>query len=51
MKYLLVLFTTILFALSINSIFAQDESKGMNEEMMKKMQEYMDTYLTDTGMI
>lgn len=41
MKYLLVLFTTILFALSINSIFAQDESKGMNEEMMKKMQEYM----------
>jgi len=41
MKNILVLFTVVLFSLSINSIFAQEENAGMNEEMMKAWQESM----------
>lgn len=41
MKNILVLFTVVMFSLSFNFIIAQDESEGMNEEMMKAWQEYM----------
>ena len=41
MKNFLVLFTLVLFAVSLNSVFAQEEGEGMNEEMMKAWQESM----------
>lgn len=41
MKNFLVLFITVLFAISFNSVFAQEEGVGMDEEMMKVWQEYM----------
>ena len=41
MKNFLALFIAALFSFSINSLIAQKEETGMNEEMMKAWQEYM----------
>ncbi len=41
MKNYFALFIIVLFSLSVNSAFAQEEETVMNEEMMKAWQEYM----------